>query len=120
MKRAVLFVSGALLLAGAGNGWAAGDAAAGKAKFDMLCATCHGPAGKGDGVAGAALNPKPRDFTDQAWQKATNDESIGKTIKLGGAAVGKSPLMVAWGPMLSDADITNLTAYIRELGKAKK
>ena len=36
----------------------------GKTNFDTLCATCHGPAGKGDGPAGAALNPPPRDFTE--------------------------------------------------------
>ena len=41
----------------------AGDAAAGKAKYDLFCTTCHGAGGKGDGPAGAALTPPPRDFS---------------------------------------------------------
>ena len=31
--------------------------------FKTYCSTCHGESGKGDGVAAAALNTKPRDFT---------------------------------------------------------
>ena len=33
-----------------------------KAIFAIRCVACHGAAGKGDGAAAAALNPKPRDF----------------------------------------------------------
>jgi len=61
--------------------------------FKTRCVMCHGESGKGDGAAAAALNPKPRDYTDAAWQKATSDEQIKATIAQGGAAVGKSPLM---------------------------
>jgi len=28
-----------------------------------MCTICHGDKGKGDGVAGAALNPRPGNFT---------------------------------------------------------
>lgn len=96
----------------------AADAAAGKAKYDMFCASCHGAAGKGDGAAAAALNPKPRSFADAAWQKATTDEKIAKVIKEGGAANGLSPLMAPWGAVLKDADLANVVAYIRSLGAA--
>src|SRR5690349_8195591 len=34
----------------------------GKTTFSTTCASCHGADGKGDGVAGATLNPKPRNF----------------------------------------------------------
>src|SRR6185295_9190126 len=37
-------------------------------KFAQLCSGCHGPNGQGDGPAGVALTPKPRNFTDAAWQ----------------------------------------------------
>jgi cytochrome c553 len=62
--------------------------------FATRCATCHGTDGKGSGPAAAALNPKPRDYTNEEWQKSVTDEQIAKTIVKGGAAVGKSPLMV--------------------------
>jgi mono/diheme cytochrome c family protein len=89
------------------------DSAAGKVKFDSLCAPCHGPQGLGDGVAAAALNPQPRNL--QTTTK-TNAE-LTQTIKNGGASVGLSPTMPAWGSMLSDADIAHVIAYVRTLKK---
>lgn len=62
--------------------------------FHTRCATCHGESGHGDGPASVALNPKPRNYTDPEWQKSVTDEQLKKTIVGGGAAVGKSPLMV--------------------------
>jgi mono/diheme cytochrome c family protein len=62
--------------------------------FKTRCATCHGEGGHGDGPASVALNPKPRNYTDPEWQKSVTDEQLKKTIVGGGAAVGKSPLMV--------------------------
>ena len=55
--------------------------------------TCHGSDGKGSGPAAAALNPKPRDYTDSAWQGTVTDDQLRTTIIKGGAAVGKSALM---------------------------
>lgn len=63
--------------------------------FTTRCATCHGVDGKGTGPAAQALNPKPRDYSDAAWQKSVTDEQIAMTIVKGGAAMGKSPLMAA-------------------------
>ncbi len=65
------------------------------------CTPCHGPNGKGDGPASASLTPKPRNWTDKAWQKIASDEEIEKAIVYGGAAVGKSPAMPA-NPDLAD------------------
>lgn len=94
----------------------AADVDAGKAKFQQLCATCHGPAGGGDGPASAALNPKPRALSDAEWQASVDDAYLGKVIKEGGPAVGLSPMMVAQRG-LSDADLANIIAYIRSLSK---
>jgi len=41
----------------------------GKQIYDNQCAACHGPAGKGDGPAAAALNPKPANLTDKAFMQ---------------------------------------------------
>ncbi len=63
--------------------------------YKTRCATCHGDDGKGSGSAAAALNPKPRDYTDAAWQASVTDEQIKTAILKGGAGIGKSPLMPA-------------------------
>lgn len=115
MFQRLLAISAAFAIAAPAAAFAA-DAAAGKAKYDMFCASCHGATGNGDGAAAAALNPKPRSFTDAAWQKATTDEKIAKVIKEGGAANGLSPLMAPWGAVLKDPDLANVVAYIRSLG----
>jgi mono/diheme cytochrome c family protein len=63
--------------------------------FTQRCTPCHGPQGAGDGPASASLTPKPRNFTDAAWQTEVTDEHIEKIIAYGGAAVGRSPAMPA-------------------------
>ena len=92
---------------------AEGDAAEGKAQFQNICASCHGPEGKGDGVAAAALDPKPRDLGSAEIMSKITDEHMFKVIKEGGAAVGLSPMMAAWGGVLNDQQIWDIIAYIR-------
>jgi mono/diheme cytochrome c family protein len=66
-----------------------------KGLFQSLCSTCHGTTGHGDGPGAGPLNPKPRSFADSAWQASVTDDHIKRAITLGGAAVGKSPMMPA-------------------------
>jgi cytochrome c553 len=103
---------------------AAGDAAAGKEKFTMFCVTCHGETGKGDGPGAQGLQPTPRDFSKGDFKydadkngKPGEDADLKGVISKGAAEFGGSPLMVAWGGTLSDADIDNLIAVIRSLKK---
>ena len=85
--------------------------------FKSRCTTCHGPAGKGDGAASAALNPKPRDFSDPAWQKSVTDEHIEKIVLNGGPSVGKSPLMPANPDLSAKPDVVRaLRDMVRHLG----
>jgi mono/diheme cytochrome c family protein len=95
----------------------AADVEQGKKLYGQFCATCHGQSGKGDGAAAAALNPKPRDHTDKEYMSKLSDEDIFKTVKNGGASVGKSPLMPAWGATLKDDQIQDVVAYVRTLSK---
>lgn len=92
-----------------------GDVAKGKEKYATVCASCHGPEGKGDGAAAKALNPQPANFTDPANAARLTDEWVYKMIRDGGAANGKSPLMVAWKNSFKDDEIRNMAAYVRSL-----
>ncbi|MCA9809546.1 MAG: cytochrome c, partial [Candidatus Dadabacteria bacterium] len=91
-----------------------GDAAKGKTTFENTCAACHGPGGKGDGPAAAALDPKPKNLTDADLLSTQTDDFIYKVISEGGAAVGLSPMMAPWGGVLSEQDIWNVVAFIRQ------
>ncbi len=91
-----------------------GDPAKGKEKFTQICSTCHGPQGHGEGPAGAALNPKPRNLSDPKYMSTLADDHIFKTVNEGGASVGKSSAMPAWGSVLSKDDIWNVIAYVRK------
>jgi mono/diheme cytochrome c family protein len=82
-------------------------AAEAKEVFNTRCAPCHGTSGKGDGPGAIALTPKPRNYTDGAWQKAVTDDQLRKTIVMGGAAVGKSPIMPASPDLESKPEVVD-------------
>lgn len=85
--------------------------------FKNRCTPCHGVSGKGDGPAAAALNPKPRNYTDLEWQKAVTDDQLKKTILYGGAAVGKSAVMPSQPDLESKPEVLDgLIKIIRKFG----
>lgn len=84
---------------------------AAKALFQTKCVVCHGSGGVGDGPGAAALNPKPRAFSDATWQASVADEQIENTILMGGAAVGKSPAMPG------NPDLQSKPELVKELVK---
>ena len=88
--------------------------AAAREKYALYCSNCHGAKGAGDGLAGQALNPKPRDFRDATWQQSTSDERIAAVIKNGGVAVGLTATMAPFGAILTDAEIKLLVDEIRK------
>lgn len=113
MKRLVTM----LVVLGAGAAFAGGfelkgDAAKGEAQFKTFCVSCHGEKGDGNGPAGAALTPKPTNFTDPANSARLTDEYTYKIIKDGGAANGRSPLMVSWSAAMKDDELRNVAAYV--------
>ena len=83
--------------------------------FSTRCSVCHGKTGRGDGPAAAGLAPSPRNYHDQAWQAGVTDDQIEKAIVYGGAAVGRSPAMVA-NPDLGGKP--ELVAALREIVRA--
>ena len=67
-----------------------------------------------EATAAANLNPRPRDYTDKAWQASVGAAEIRKTILEGGLAVGKSPIMPAQPQLADKPDIvTELVRLIR-------
>jgi cytochrome c553 len=103
----------------AGGGAAAGGSpATAEQMFGTLCAMCHGADGTGNGPAAASLNPRPRNYTDAAWQASITDDQIKETILKGGQAVGKSPMMPGQ-PQLADQPqvLDGLVKIIRGFGK---
>ena len=82
-----------------------------KKSVETNCASCHGPGGKGDGPAAAALPPpKPANWTADPVQKQTDGELFWKIANGRGA-------MPPW-KHLPDKDRWDLVNFIRTL-KAK-
>jgi cytochrome c oxidase cbb3-type subunit 3 len=95
-----------------------GDAVArGAVQYKTYCATCHGEDGCTAGPGAAGLNPQPAHHCDGNYMNKLTDDHLFKTIKEGGAAVGKSPLMAAWGGTLTDDQIHDVVAFVRSLAK---
>lgn len=92
-------------------------AAEAKQIFQTRCTVCHGADGKGDGPGAAALNPKPRDYTNQEWQKSVTDEHLHETIVKGGQAMGLSAGMPP-NPDLADKPqvVDELVKIVRSFG----
>ena len=103
--------------AGTGRLSAVQTAEQAQAMFKTVCATCHGESGRGDGPGAAALSPKPRNYTDKAWQASVTDEEIRQIIVQGGAAVGKSPSMPAHPQLQDKPEVADaLVQLIRSFG----
>lgn len=58
--------------------------AKGKELFNTNCASCHGETGQGNGPAGAALNPPPRNFVNpQTWKNGPKISQMYVTLQEG-------------------------------------
>ncbi len=93
----------------------AADAGRGAEHYATFCASCHGPRGCGEGPMAGALDPTPAKHCDGTYMNALSDAHLFEVIKEGGPAVGKSPLMAAWGGSLSDEQIHDVVAFVRSL-----
>jgi cytochrome c6 len=82
--------------------------------WDNLCAKCHGADGSGNTKIGKKLNV--RNYTDATVQADLKDADLFTAIKEGVTANGKER-MKAFKDDLSDAEITDLVAFIRQMKK---
>jgi mono/diheme cytochrome c family protein len=83
--------------------------------FKTVCSACHGMEGKGNGPGAASLDPKPANFTDPAFWAGKTDSVLEKAIREGGASVGKSSAMPAWGSIISVDQAKQMVAYLHTL-----
>ena len=78
--------------------------------FARSCSPCHGKEGEPNAVF---AKQGVRSFKDQAWQKATPDAQIEKSIREG----RKGTMMASFEKQFSTEEIKGLAAYVRTLGK---
>lgn len=82
----------------------------GKKTFTLLCAVCHGDKGKGDGIGGMTLVPKPGNFTLEKTQCQTDGALFWKMSE------GRAP-MASYKTILTSTQRWQLVNYIRTFKK---
>ena len=87
------------------------SAANGGKLYGRYCAACHGKEGRGDGLAGAKLDPKPSNLTDEEWKHGPADGEIFTVIHDGAKNTG----MKAFGSRMTEHELWDLVNYIRTL-----
>lgn len=88
----------------------------GSIAFRTYCVLCHGAEGKGDGRAAKMYTPRPANLTVSPF----NDTYKEMIIRGGGASMGRSAYMPPWGDELTDEQIRDVVAFLRELRKTGK
>jgi len=85
----------------------AAKAAAGKTRFETVCAACHGMDGKGNPLLGAP------NLTDQTWLYGRDAATIRETI-----VKGRNGQMPSFGDKLGEQRVRLLAAYVTRLSKS--
>ncbi|MDB4995973.1 MAG: hypothetical protein JWM74_3405 [Myxococcaceae bacterium] len=78
--------------------------------FQDTCARCHGQDGHGGEPIGGPGGPVPRNFHDEAFQKARTDAELHQVIEHGKGS------MPSFKTTLSDHDIDELIVQVRTFG----
>lgn len=95
---------------------AQGDLARGRELYAVHCAVCHGPAGRGDGMAAYLLSPAPRDFGATRFRLVSSENGAPTDEDLLGVLRRGMPgsAMPPW-EWLGAADLAALVAAVRAL-----
>lgn len=105
------------LLASLQAGAPSGDLQRARHHYETACAVCHGPTGRYDPTLPGVkvLDPKPADLSDPLFNSREPGGDWFLVIKHGGAPLGFSAAMPAFRQAFSDAEITELVAYLKTL-----
>ncbi|MBD80965.1 MAG: cytochrome c class I [Crocinitomicaceae bacterium] len=82
----------------------------GKKLYKQMCTVCHGNTGKGDGMGGMSLNPRPSNFTTEKFQSQTDGAIYWKLTE------GRAP-MASYRNILEEEQRWQLVNYMRTLKK---
>jgi mono/diheme cytochrome c family protein len=86
----------------------------GHEQYKINCAICHGDVGMGDGTAGAAMKPKPRNLVEGKWKNP--GDSIGLFNTISNGITGTS---MAGFVHLKTQDRWAIVQFIRSITKNK-
>ncbi|HXG04006.1 MAG TPA: c-type cytochrome [Candidatus Binatia bacterium] len=90
---------------------------AGRALYDRLCATCHGPTGRGDGPSAAGFATRPANLADGRIMNPLPEEFLVNVILNGGPAEGLAPTMPPFRGNLNEDQARQVVAYLRTLAE---
>ncbi len=82
----------------------------GKKLYQQFCTPCHGKKGKGDGIAGMSLNPRPTNLAHKSVQEQSDGAIFWKMTE------GRPP-MAAYKQVFSETQRWQLVNFIRDIGK---
>jgi mono/diheme cytochrome c family protein len=85
-----------------------GDVKRGGAFYNANCATCHGSSGDGAGPRAYFINPKPRNFVEQASRTRLNRSALYAAISEG--RLGSE--MPAWKQVAGPQQIADVAEYV--------
>ena len=85
-----------------------GNTQLGEQFYMANCATCHGKKGDAQGPRAYFINPKVRSFQDEYARNMLNRPTIFKSVTMGRPGTE----MPAWGKVLSEQEIANVTEFV--------
>jgi cytochrome c oxidase cbb3-type subunit 3 len=91
--------------------------AQGKRLFYANCVWCHADATPAGPSNRSNVTPAPSLMNDGATLNSLSDEYMENMITLGGAAMGKSAMMPAWGRTLTQEEIRAVIAFARAIAQ---
>ena len=92
---------------------------AGSRTYKEKCELCHGPEGKGDGILGRTLDPKPADFTQSRMMAETRDDYLFWRVSEGGGFPPFNSAMPAFKGVLNEEEIWQVLAYVHAFSHIK-
>jgi mono/diheme cytochrome c family protein len=89
----------------------------GQRVFYQYCVWCHADSSPAGPSNRANLTPTPALMDDGAKLNGLSDEYLRNIITLGGSAMGKSPMMPAYGKTLSQQEIRAVIVFTRAIAQ---